>query len=119
MTAAPNTNGVYEPDEHLSLHRDVKGWRGCPTAEITLADLGTHWIWATSFNLMTGDCWGSSSPLWNDERHSQPSRAAAIEAAASHLRHRLSRRAADCPDARRIMAWLDQLRPVQMELFAA
>ncbi|WP_447724674.1 hypothetical protein [Sphingomonas koreensis] len=119
MTPRPNAHGIYEPTENLALPRDVKGWRGCNTADIDLANLGTHWIWSTGFQLMNGDCWGSAGPLWNDERHSAPTRDAAIDAASADLRARLVSRSDEYADVRRIMAWLDRLQPVQMELFAA
>ena len=117
-----NQRGVYEPDERLSLPRATKGWRGCNLADIKLGDLGTHWIWATSFQMYTGDCHGSSSPLM-DLPHGRgigcraPTRAAAIDAAASYLRERLTPRAEHCADARAVLAWLQTLNPAQLNLF--
>lgn len=118
-----NTHGVYEPDECLSLPRPTKGWRGCNLADIKLGHLGDYWIWATSFQMYTGDCHGSSSPLM-DLPHGRrgvscraPTREAAIDAAASHLRDRLTPRADRCVDARAVLAWLATLNPAQLNLF--
>jgi hypothetical protein len=108
-----------KPTQTLTLPRDVKGWRGGSTAEIELADLGARWIWNTGFQLMSGDHWGSCRPLWDDERHSAPTRAAAIQAASDDFRTLLGDRIESYPDARRIMAWLDQLQPDRLDLFAA
>lgn len=119
-----NAHGAYEPDERLSLPRPVKGWRGCNLADIEIANLGEYWIWATSFAMHTDDCRGSTSPLVDDgERtwmsHRAPTRDAAIDAAASHLRDRLTPRSERCADARAVLAWLDTLHPAQADLFGA
>jgi hypothetical protein len=119
-----NEIGVYEPDERLSLSRPVKNWRGGPLGEIRLANLGTHWIWATSFQLWSGDCWGSSSPLMDVDHtphtnHRAPTRETAIEAASARLRKSLSDRATSCRDARAVIEWLDTLVPDQLDLFGA
>lgn len=123
MTARCNANGVYEADERLSLQRATKGWRGCNLADIKLANLGAYWIWATSFQMHTGDCHGSSSPLWDHEptqfsNPRAPSREAAIEAASAELGRRLTPRSEHCADARAVLAWLGTLNPAQADLFA-
>lgn len=114
-----NEHGVYEADEALELPRPRKGWRGGPIAEIRLADLGTHWIWATGFQMWGGDMWGSSSPLMDSEAYRAPTRQAAIDLASEQLRKSLVKRAADCRDARAVMEWLDTLAPDQLDLFGA
>jgi len=117
-----NENGVYEPDERFELPMPKKGWRGCPLAEIEIADLGTHWIWAVSYQMMTGNCAGRGSPLtdfdrpWGTSR--APTRDAAIAAATADLRISMMKRG-DCRDARAVLAWLDTLRPAQLDLFGA
>lgn len=118
MTAC-NENGVYEAAEAIELPRHVKGWRGGPIGEIRLARLGTHWIWATGFQLWGGDCWGSSSPLMDTANRSAKSRAEALEQAGAHLRAKLSSRAAEYPDAAAILSWLETLAPDQLDLFGA
>lgn len=123
MTPIPNKHGVYtEPTEHLFLPRNVKGWRGVNTADIKLADLGTHWIWATSFQMYGGDCHGSSSPLMDIETPVRtcraPTREAAIAAASDELRRRMEPKT-DVADARAVLAWLDSLNPDQLDLFGA
>lgn len=113
-----NENGVYEPDEVFTLDRDVKGWRGVPNAEIELRDLGTHWIWSASFALFGGDHLGSFHPLHDDdERHRAPDRGTALYCARAELARRLTERAKEPGDARRIMVWLDTLSPRQGSLF--
>ena len=119
MSVKPNRHGVRTPQERLQLPRDMKSWRGCSVAEIELADLGTHWIWATGFQMMTGDCWGSGGPLVDHPSHRSSTREAAIEAASAHLREKVGKRVGTYPDARRIMDWLDGLRPAQSDLFGA
>jgi hypothetical protein len=120
--SACNAYGVYEPDERLSLPRPAKGWRGCNLADIRLGNLGEYWIWATSFQMHTGDCHGSSSPLM-DTPHRRglscraPTRESALDAAASYLRERLTKRAEHCGEARAVLAWLDTLNPAQLNLF--
>ncbi|GLT00839.1 hypothetical protein GCM10007897_22290 [Sphingobium jiangsuense] len=116
--ALPNENGVYDPQECLTLHRDAKGWCGLPTAEIKLIDLGDYWLWATGFQMMQGDCCGSASPLSDMHGRRAPTRDAAIDAAGEYLRGRIETRANESIDARRIVAWLDSLRPAQPDLFA-
>src|SRR5690606_9938065 len=112
-------------DETLELPRMVKGWRGVPTAEISLADMGSHWIWTTSFQMHSGDFWGSSSPLMDLEPTPvptcrAPTRAAAIEAASAKLRKCLSGRADEGDrDASAVITWLDTLIPDQLDLFGA
>lgn len=120
--AQPNENGVYEPQECLTLPRDVKGWKGMPTAEIELIDLGPYWLWATRFQLMHGDLWGSASPLIDDcprrfMSRRAPTREAAVDAAGAYLRERIGPRSGESADARRIIAWLDELHPAQPDLF--
>lgn len=116
-----NAHGVYEPHEVLNLPADRKGWRGMDTAEIELAFLGTHWIYSVSFQLMQGDSWGRCEPL-SDTMDGSPyarrahSREAAIAAACARLRADLSDRASQPGDARRIIQWVETLRPIQMEL---
>jgi hypothetical protein len=119
-----NEHGVYEADETLALPRPVKGWRGGPIAEIRLANLGTHWIWATGFQMLTGNCWGSSSPLMDLEPTPfstcrAPTRQAAIELASAQLRKSLSPCAAEYREARAVLEWLDTLIPDQLDLFGA
>lgn len=117
--ATCNEHGVYQPDERLTLPRPVKGWRGGPIGEIDLADLGTHWIWATGFQLWGADCWGASSPLCDRDRYRAPSRDAAIQAACAYLRAKVGPRAGECKEAKAIVAWLDTLIPDQLDLFGA
>lgn len=118
--ATCNENGVYQADETFELPRAVKGWCGVALAEIRLADLGTHWIWETGFQLHSGDFWGSGGPLTNHERYRAPTREAAIEAAATNLRKSLGARATEGDkDASAIMAWLETLIPAQLDLFGA
>lgn len=124
MTPVPNAHGVYEPQETLFLARTVKGWRGCNLADIKLVDLGTHWIWATDFQMYTGDHSGSGSPLMDLPPGRRlncraPTRQAAIEAACAELRRRLEPRAVECKDARAVIEWLDSLIPNQLDLFGA
>jgi len=120
-----NEHGVYTADETLELPRMVKGWRGVQLAEIRLADMGTHWIWATSFQMFSGDCWGSSSPLVDRDPTPlstcrAPTREAAIELASAKLRRCLSGRADEGDrDAREVIAWLGTLIPDQLDLFGA
>ncbi len=123
--ATCNENGVYQADETLELPRAVKGWRGGPIAEIDLADMGTHWIWSTGFQMWGGDMWGSSSPLMDLEPTPfstcrAPTREAAIELASAQLRKNLAKRAEEGDrDARAVIAWLDTLIPDQLDLFGA
>lgn len=120
MTAC-NENGVYQPDERLCLNRRD----GADFAYITLANMGTHWIWATGFQMWSGDFWGSSSPLMDLEPTPYstcraPTREAAIELASAELRKSLSdRAAAGDRDASAVVAWLDTLFPDQFDLFGA
>lgn len=120
-----NEHGVYTADEVLELPRPVKGWRGMGLAEIRLADLGTHWIWATGFQMHSSDFLGSSSPLTNHEptpysNCRAATRQDAIAAASANLRKSLSKRAAEGDrDAAAVMAWLDTLIPNQLDLFGA
>lgn len=119
--ATCNEHGVYTPDERLSLSRS----KGADTAYITLADMGTHWISATGFQIWGGDFWGSSSPLMDLEPTPfstcrAPSRQVAIELASVDLRKRLAARADEGDrDAKAIMAWLDTLITDQLDLFGA
>lgn len=118
--ATCNEHGVYSADETLELPRTVKGWRGMGLAEIKLANLGTHWIWATGYQMFSGNWEGAFSPLADHEAHQAPSRDAAIGAASEYLRKRLSRR--DDADAQSVRAWLDSLVsviPAQLDLFGA
>lgn len=116
-----NEHGVYEPDERLSLPRR----NGADIAYITMADMGTHWIWAVGFQMWSGDWWGSSSPLMNLEPTPfstcrAASRQGAIELASTSLRRQLSERADEGDrDARAVIAWLDTLMPAQLDLFGA
>ena len=112
-----NDAGVYEPDEVMTLERDVKGWRGMPTAEIELRDLGTHWIWSASFALMDGDHLGHGQPLCDEARYRSPDRASALYRAKAYLVRTLEKRAHRPGDARRIMIWIDTLSPAQGSLF--
>ena len=120
-----NEHGVYEADETLELPHKAKGWRGGPIAEIRLADLGTHWIWATSHQMHSGNWEGASSPLHDHEPtpysdHRAPTREAAIRAASAQLRGRLKARADESDrDACAVMAWLDTLIPDQLDFFGA
>lgn len=115
----PNEHGVYMPSEVIELPRAVKGWRGGPLAEIMLADLGSHWIWATGFQLWGSDCWGSFSPLVDFDAHQALTRETAIEQAAASIRKKVGSRAAECRDAAAIVAWLDTLMPAQLDMFGA
>lgn len=118
--ATCNEHGVYAADEILDLPRAVKGWCGMGLAEIRLVDLGTHWIWATGFQMHSGDFWGSGGPLTNHDPYKAPTREAAIEAASANLRKSLSTRAEGGDrDASAVMAWLDSLIPNQLDLFGA
>lgn len=120
-----NEHGVYEADETLELPRAVKGWCGMGLADIKLANLGTHWIWATGFQMHSGDFWGCASPLSDHEptphsNHRASSREEAIKAASAELRKHMSKRAAKGDsDARAVMAWLDTLIPDQLDLFGS
>lgn len=122
MTDRVNENGVYEPDETLALPRAKAGWRGGPVASIDLRNLGDYWIWATGFQMMDGDSWGSASPLMDDTKRGpgsrrSPTRDAAIASASDYLRGRLGSR--NSSDARAVIAWLDTLRPDQFDLFGS
>ena len=108
----PNAHGVYRPGERLALPRQVKGWQGGNLADIELLDLGPHWIWSTAYQLHAGDMRGMAQPLHDREEQRAPSRAAAIGAAAAHLRSRLE--GLDNADARRVLAWLDGLGQGEM-----
>lgn len=118
-----NDHGVYEADETLELPRAVKGWRGAPLAEISLADLGAHWIWATSYQMHSGDWAGAASPLSDHEawaNHRAADREAAIRNASEYLGGCLANRATEGDrDARAVMDWLDTLIPDQLDLFGA
>lgn len=115
MTDRCNQFGVHEADETLVLPFDRKGWRGVPTAEIELRDLGTHWIWSASYCLMSGDHQGHFSPLTDHPRYRQPTRQEALDAARADLRAPMDGR--DSRDAKRIVQWLEGLNPVQGSLF--
>lgn len=121
--ATCNEHGVYEADETMELPRAVKGWQGMGIAEIKLADLGAYWIWATGYQMFTGNWEGAFSPLSDHPRFAEnrmPTREAAIEAASAYLRKRLGSRAVEGDaDARAVMAWLDCLIPNQLDLFGA
>lgn len=118
--ARRNEHGVYEADETLELARPVKGWRGMGLAEIKMADLGTHWIWETGFQMHSGDFWGRGGPLTNHEPYRAPTREDAIRAASADLRKSLSERAGSGDaDARAVLVWLDTLIPDQLDLFGA
>lgn len=115
-----NEHGVYQALERLELPpRPVKGRKGGPIAEIDLAFIGPHWIWATGFQLWGGDCWGASSPLCDRDNYRAGSREAAIDAAATYLRRKIGPRAGECRDAAAIVGWLDTLIPDQLDLFGA
>lgn len=123
--ASCNEHGVYTADEALHLPHAAKGWRGGPIGEIRLADLGTHWIWATSYQMHSGNWEGASSPLSDHEptpfsNHRAPTREAAINAAGTELRRRLQKRVDERDrDACAVVAWLDTLVPDQLDLFGA
>lgn len=117
--ATCNEHGVYQPDERLSLPRTLKGWRGADIANIKLADMGTHWIWANDYQMHGGDWSGSGSPLMDLAGSRAPSRQAAIEMASNEFRRRLTSRAARCKDAQAVLEWLDTLIPDQLDLFGA
>lgn len=108
----PNSHGVYRPGERLALPRQVKRWQGDNLADIELLELGPHWIWATCYQLHGGDMRGAAQPLQDLPWCRAPSRAAAIGAAAAHLRSRLE--GLDNADARRVLAWLDALGQGEM-----
>jgi hypothetical protein len=108
FAAIPNASGVYhESAERITLPRDVKNWQGVSVAEIDLLDLGPHWIFSTSYQLYGGDCRGSFSPLTNHPSNRAASRAAALDAAKATLREAME--GVDNKDARRVLAWLDEL----------
>ncbi len=117
--ASCNENGVYTADETLELPRPKKGWNGVPIAEIDLVDLGTHWLWATGFQLWGSDFWGASSPLCDRDGYRSESREAAIASASAYLRRKVGSRVSECTDARAIIAWIDALIPDQLDLFGA
>ncbi|WP_108459158.1 hypothetical protein [Devosia naphthalenivorans] len=121
--ASCNEHGVYDADEKLALPYPKKGWRGSPLADISLADLGTHWIWATGYQMHSGNWEGAGSPLSDHEAWAErrcASRAAAIAAASDYLRGRLQSRAdGGDRDASAVCAWLDSLIPNQLDLFGA
>lgn len=116
-----NQNGVYEPHELLTLDHGKNGYRGSPTAEIALVDIGDCWLWAADFSLMSdADCWGHGEPLSDWPSRRAESREAAIAAASAFYRERLGKRAENgSRDCRRILAWLDTLQPAQTDLFGA
>lgn len=118
-----NEHGVYDADETLELKRDVKGWKGSPLAEIRLADLGTHWIWATSYQMHSGNWEGAGSPLSDNEAWAErrcPDRESAVRAAISYLTGRSGRRAEEGDrDGAAVVAWLNTLIPNQLDLFGA
>lgn len=113
-----NENGVYEPDETLSLPRQLNGWRGMGLADISLADLGSYWIWATSYQMHSGDCEGAASPLMDYEGARSPTRQAALHAASAHLSVSLGKRSSTGDrEAMAVMQWLETLEPSQLDLF--
>ncbi|TKD50562.1 hypothetical protein [Sphingomonas baiyangensis] len=117
MTAgAKNMFGVYTPHEVLTLERDRKGWRGLPVASIELLHDSSGWRSAINYQFMHGDCAGHGEPLTDRSPH-YPSRDAAIAGAAERLRPAAARR--DDGDARKVLAWLDELQPAQADLFAS
>lgn len=104
----PNEHGVYgEPTERFTLPRGKKGWQGVDAAEIRLLDLGTHWIWATRFQLFSGDSQGEYLPLCDEPHCRAPDRKSALAYAKVRLVQRLQGK--DHPDAKRIMAWLQEI----------
>lgn len=118
----PNAHGVYEAGERLVLPFARKGWRGVPLAEIRVAHTDEGWRAAASFAFMTGNHWGSSSPI---SRHSHPyaSRDEAVNAAAARLRDRLigaTHAIEPCMASQRqqMLAWLGSLMPAQGDLFS-
>lgn len=115
--ATCNEHGVYEADEIIELPRAVKGWRGGPVAEIRLANLGPHWIWATAYQMHGGDWSGKGSPLMDTPSDWAPTRRDAIEAAIAELRDHLAPRTEHCRDALYVIAWLDTITPNQLDLF--
>jgi hypothetical protein len=125
MTTRCNEHGVYEADETLVLPRQAKNWRGAPIAEISLVDLGGHWIWAVAYQLHSGNWEGSSSPLMDTDptpfsNYRAPTRKAAIDAAVAQLRKRLTKLADEgSADAAAVIAWLPTLNPAQMDLFGS
>ncbi|QNQ09266.1 hypothetical protein [Sphingomonas alpina] len=126
MIAAPgqkNDCGVYTPTETLALPQpNRKGWRGSPLAEIDIVRTSEGWRAVHGIQFLTGSCWGSSSPLM-DRDTAFNSRDAAIEHQVARLRERVTKYGEREPgalrDVRAILAWLDNLRPVQADLFAA
>lgn len=124
----PNEHGVYRPTEVLELPMPRKGWRGSPLAEIRLCHIEQGWIWATGYNCPAS---GGGSPLHvpSDTRAPsarllQPTRAAAIAAAARYLCDDFGKRKrpineVDIKPYRQIVEWAESLleQQTQPDLF--
>lgn len=123
MTALSSKNdcGVYTDREIIELPLDRKGWRGSPLAEIRLAFTDAGWRAQIAFSFSTGSMWSCSSPI-TDHDPTFPRRDDAIAHAIGLMRKRMDARCfEDGMQAQRkkILAWLDSLRPAQADLFAA
>ncbi|AYJ85764.1 hypothetical protein D3Y57_06995 [Sphingomonas paeninsulae] len=110
-----NDCGVYTPHETLELPMPRKGWRGMPLADIDLVQTPEGWRSCFGYQFMTGDCCGRGSPLTDHDR-AFPTRELAVSHSATALRKIAARRADR--EAKLVLEWLDNLEPVQADLFA-
>ena len=120
MTWNPNTkndHGVYCPCERLTLHRK-SGMTAHPLAEIRLAETPDGWRGATSFNLSTGNLLGSSRPI-TDHCAPHSNRDDVVKVCADYLIGQLANLsdAGGGREVREIIAWAEELCPVQGDLF--
>ncbi len=110
-----NAHGVYAPHEVIELPHDKRGWKGCALAEIALVRTAEGWRASTSFQFMTGSCWGRGSPL-TDRDPPFSTRGEAIRHAAESIR--VSITAYEAREVPAVLRWLDGLEPAQGNLIA-
>jgi hypothetical protein len=107
--------------ETITLADPRPGWRGVPSAELTLGRFADgRWTYAASAHADDG---GFGGPLgyWTDARSilAFDSREAALEAGAQHIADRMkSRHVAPTPAVNRIVTWAKGLLSFQGDLFA-
>ncbi len=115
LPGTKNKHGVYRASEVLDLYRKSGGMR----AEIKLAQTPEGWRGNRGFNFMTGNWWGSSSPI-TDRDTLNPTREAAIRQQVDRLHADFANitEPAQQAEAREILRWADSLLSLkQTELF--
>lgn len=105
-------HGLYPHDnaEKLELPRNVKGWKGGPTASIYLLQCPEGWLASYSFHLFDGYFRGFShglSPQWHDDRF-LATRAKGVAYGIRQLRFTVSTHGGR--DAKRVLKWLESLQ---------